>query len=411
MIRSFVSAFALMAISASAIAQAQPTTDILPLEGVATLVNDEPISYFDVRQRMLMLLVTSGAQPSPEVVQQLSNTALQQLVDERLQLQLAKELELEVSPERIHNNVERIAQQSGATMEALEAEFSNAGISMRTLEEQVRADIAWQDIMRGRYGRNIRISKDRISAQMALLESDSTETAYQISEIFLFAPDQETKLQARTAADILIEQLRNGTPFAAMAQQLSKSPTAAAGGDMGWVSIDDLQPEIAAAVTKADRPGILEPVVTESGVYILVVRNRRDPQEAISQMELMQIIATDNKKETIEAALNLAKQCDALKDVADNSDNMIMANLGNVKLSDLAPEAQQRLASVQAGQTSAPFEMSRGWSALAVCSRKDGAANLPSDDQLENQLYGRELGMISERELRNARLEATILGQ
>jgi len=147
MIRTFASTLALLALSAPAIAQEQIASDILPLEGVATLVNDEPISYFDVRQRMLMLLVTSGVQPSPEVVQQLSNTALQQLVDERLQLQLAAELELEISPERIHNNVERIAQQSGATMEVLESEFSNAGISMRTLEEQVRADIAWQDII------------------------------------------------------------------------------------------------------------------------------------------------------------------------------------------------------------------------------------------------------------------------
>jgi len=411
MIRTFASTLALLALSAPAIAQEQIASDILPLEGVATLVNDEPISYFDVRQRMLMLLVTSGVQPSPEVVQQLSNTALQQLVDERLQLQLAAELELEISPERIHNNVERIAQQSGATMEVLESEFSNAGISMRTLEEQVRADIAWQDIMRGRYGRNIRISKDRINAQMALLESDSAETAYQISEIFLFAPDEESKIQARTAADTLIEQLRGGVPFGAMAQQLSKAATAAAGGDMGWVSLDDLQPEIAQAVGAITNPSILEPIVTESGVYIILVRNKREPQEAISQMELMQIVATDNKRETIEAALEEAEQCDDLKDVADNSDNMIMANLGNVKLSDLAPDAQQRLENVQAGKTSEPFEMSRGWAALAVCSRKDGAANLPSDDQLENQLYGRELGMISERELRNARLEATILSQ
>jgi len=411
MVRPLVSALALLAISTPAFAQTEAATDILPLEGVASLVNDEPISFFDVRQRMLMLMVTSGIQPTPEVVQQLSNTALQQLIDERLQLQLADEFELEISPERIHNNIERIAQQSGATMEVLESEFSNAGISMRTLEEQVRADIAWQEIMRGRYGPNIRISKDRINAQMALLEADSTETAYQVSEIFLFAPDEETKLQARTASDTLIEQLKNGTPFAAMAQQLSKSPTAAAGGDMGWVSLDDLQPEIAAAISKVERPGILEPVVTDSGVYILLVRNRRDPQEAISQMELMQIIATDNKRETIEAALNEAERCDDLKTVADDTDNMIMADLGSVKLSDLAPDAQQRLQSVEAGKTTEPFEMSRGWAALAVCSRKDGAANLPTDDQLENQLYGRELGMISERELRNARLEATILGQ
>lgn len=411
------SLFAVLALSASAFdlapANAQQATDpqITQLEGVAALVNDEPISYFDVRQRTRMLMVTLGAEPSSEVLQQLSNTALEQLVDERLQLQLAKEFELEISQDRINESVNRIAQQSGSSIDELNNEFSQAGISMRTLEEQVRADIAWKDIMRGRFGRNIRISKDRINAQMDLLRSDSQVTSYNISEIFLFAPDEERKIQAHTAAFTLIEQLRSGTPFSAMAQQISGASSAAAGGDIGWVSLDDLDPLLASAVQNQDRPGILEPVIVDDGVYIIVLRGKREPQKAISLMSLMQIVATDNKMETVQAALDETSKCDELKAIADDRDNMIMADLGEVKLTDLGEEPQRLIQDLQAGEVSAPFEMSRGWAAIAVCNRKDGAEGLPSDDQVENQLYGRELGMISDRELRHARQEATILSQ
>ena len=390
-------------------AQDAKESDILPLEGVAALVNDEPISFFDVRQRVRMLMVTLGAQPTPEVLQQLSGPALEQLVDERLQLQMAREFELEIAQDQINSSVDRRAQQAGTSMEELTNEFKRVGISMRTLEEQIRAEIAWSEIMRGRFGPNIRISKDRINAQMEQFRTDSQQTMYQLSEIFLYAPDEEKKIQARTAADTLIEQLRAGTPFGSMAQQISRSATAAAGGDMGWVRVEDLEPALADAVTNATSAGILEPIIAEDGIYILALRGKREPQDEDSFFNLRQIVATDTKIETLEAAMDEIKGCRNVDDVAANNDSVIAANLGDVKFSELALEPQALLTDLGAGQTSAPFEMSRGWAAIVVCSRKDGAESLPSDDQVENQLYGRELNMISERELRNARQDATIL--
>lgn len=390
-------------------AQSIEESDILPLEGVAALVNDEPISFFDVRQRARMLMVTLGAQPSNEIFQQLAATALEQLIDERLQLQAAKEVELEISTDRISASVNRIAEQSGSTIEALIQEFRQAGISMQTLEEQVRADMGWQDIMRGRYGRNIRISKDRINQQMELFRTDSQRTAYQLAEIFLFAPDEESKTQALTASYTLIEQLRSGTPFQAMAQQISRAPTAAAGGDMGWVSIDDINPEVAAAVSAADTRGVLEPIIADDGVYIISLRGKREPSESVSILSLQQLVAVDNNLKTLESAMQRANGCNNIKELADAQDGLVLADLGEVNLAELATEPQNLLKDLQAGKLSAPLKISRGWASIAVCSRRDGAANLPSDDQVENQLYGRELSMISERELRNARLEATIL--
>ena len=46
---------------------------------------------------------------------------------------------------------------------------------------------------------------------------------------------------------------------------------------------------------------------------------------------------------------------------------------------------------------------------MYVCARDDGAEALPSRDDLKGSLKNRELGMISERELRNLRREATII--
>ena len=392
-----------------AAAQEAPASDVLQLEGVAALVNDEPITFFDVRQRVRMLLFTLGTQPTEQILQQLSTTALDQLVDERLQLQQAKEFELNISADRINDSIARLAQQSGSNKETLESEFDRNGISMQTLEEQTRADIAWQIIIRERFGKNIRISKDRIGQQMKQFQSDFQTTRYQLAEIFLFAPDPDTKAQAVAGAETLIQQLQQGAPFRAVATQISRAPTAAAGGDMGWVTVEDLDPALVDAVVNTERPGIIGPIVAENGVYILALRGKQEPQEIIPKVSLMQIVAPDGSKSALERAMNSTNSCADLKNESEDDADLIMADLGTIDVEELADGPKALIADISDGEFTDTFEMSRGLATIMLCERKEGAEGLPTDDQVENQLYGREVNMISERELRNMRNDATIL--
>src|SRR3954466_14140788 len=56
-------------------------------EQVAATVNDEVISTYDLRQRVLLLVATSGVPATPENVQEIQAESLRSLVDEHLQLQ------------------------------------------------------------------------------------------------------------------------------------------------------------------------------------------------------------------------------------------------------------------------------------------------------------------------------------
>ncbi|MGB0262565.1 MAG: SurA N-terminal domain-containing protein, partial [Henriciella sp.] len=109
------------------LAQAQEATKI---EGIIAIVNDDPISFTDVRARARMLLLSlGGAEPTPEQVQQLTSQALDQLIDEKLKLQEAAEYEVEVSDSDINNSLERLARQSGLTREGLTNTIMQAGIN------------------------------------------------------------------------------------------------------------------------------------------------------------------------------------------------------------------------------------------------------------------------------------------
>ena len=411
MVRKLIAAAAILALPFSGCASAQEqASDSLTLEGVAAVVNDQPISFSDVRQRARMLLLSlGGQQPSQEQVQQITGQALEQLIDEHLQLEKAAEFDLKISEDEIDGAVNDMAAQSGMTGDSLKSQLLAAGINPASLEDQMRAELAWNRVMSGLYGSRIRISDNQVDDQIERIRSAAQKTQYRISEIFLYAPDPETKTQALEAASSIIEQLKAGADFRVAAQRLSSAPTAATGGDMGWVSTTDLAPELAPAIEAAPGPGLLDPIQVENGIYILFVQNKREPAEAVTKVDLIRLITKDATDENLKAAMDKITSCDDVQSIANTTPGLRAQPLEDINIDELGPEGKSLVQNAEIGQPTTIFAVAGGLGTMYVCRREEGAEALPSRDDLKNSLKGRELNMISERELRNLRRDATII--
>ncbi len=410
-LRSFIISTAIALMPACAFAQTAPTADgRTQVEGIAAIVNDEPISFSDVRQRATLLMMGIGQQPSAELQRQMLGQALEQLIDERIQIQEAAEYEVEIPEEEISAAIGDMAAQSNLTRDALFQELRAVGINPTSLEDQMRAEISWRRIMGGLYGSRIRISQNQIDDQIARLQRSSSQTQYQVSEIFLYTANEEEKEQATAAAQSLLSQLRQGAPFQLAAQRFSSAPTAATGGDMGWISVDTLDNRLSEALQAMDGPGITDPIVVDNGVYLLALRSKREPADQTPLLELRQLIATNNSEETLTQALSEIRDgCEGIEEVAEASGDLTAVSLGQIKETDLNAQMRSRVAATPVGEGSAPYSASAGIASIFVCSRAADGSGLPSRDQIEDSLYGRQLGMISERALRDLKREATII--
>ena len=76
---AFAAAAMLACAAGAALAAVAPVGPTLR-EGVAAIVNDEVISTYDLRQRTLLLIVTSGVQVDQSSLPQIEREALRQLV-------------------------------------------------------------------------------------------------------------------------------------------------------------------------------------------------------------------------------------------------------------------------------------------------------------------------------------------
>ncbi len=388
---------------------AQPSSRYA-LEGIAAIVNDKPISYSDVRQRARMLLMgLGGTQPTQEQVQQITGQALEQLINERLQLQRAEKFELEIEPEAITDAIENMAKQAGTTPDGLKSELARAGVNPESLEDQMRAEIAWSRLMGGMYGSRIRVSDNQVNDQLDRMRSSIKKTQFRVSEIFLYAPDPETKTQAETAAASIVSQLNQGADFRMAAQRLSSAPTSAAGGDMGWVTPEELTPEVAAAVSKAAGPGLLPPIPVQNGVYLITVTNKREPSQLTTKVDLKRIITSDASDTNLKTAIGRIKSCADVSTVTNTIAGLRATDLKDIKVEDLGEEGRDMVMKTDIGKPTDIFAAGGGLAVMYVCARTDGAEALPSRDDLKGSLRSKELDMISERELRNLRRDATVI--
>jgi len=381
-------------------------------EGVAAIVNDHVISTFDVRQRATLLLVSAGIQSTPEMMQRAQAQALRDLIDERLQLQETRDqFEIVVTPEEIDRRLADIAQQNNTDVAGITRQLASDGISVSTLRNQIEADIAWSRLMSGLYGTRLRISEQEILATQQRIAAAATRPQYQISEIFLPAETPQQFEEMEQGAMRLLQEMQRGAPFPLVARQFSQAPSAAAGGDIGWIASTELAPELQPIAAQLQPGQVSLPIRTPTGVYIIAMRDRRAgaPAGAASVVSLRQITAPVARQNTLERLQRRIEGCDGLDNAVDNIEGALVIDLGQTTESDLSPVIRERISGVAAGQASPVVVDGEQVSTIVVCARQTGGGAVPSRQEIESRLREQELAMLSERYLRNLRREATII--
>jgi peptidyl-prolyl cis-trans isomerase C len=76
-------------------------------------------------------------------------------------------------------------------------------------------------------------------------------------------------------AKAIVDQLKKGADFAALAKEKSKDPGAADGGDLGYFTKDQMVPEFADVAFKLDKGQISDPVHTQFGWHVIKVEDKR----------------------------------------------------------------------------------------------------------------------------------------
>ena len=242
---------------------------------IAAVVNNEAISIPDLVARIDIAIVSSRLQISEELRQQLAPQVLRSLIDERLKVQEAERLRVRASRAELANARRTVEQRNGIPAGGLDDFLRRQGLDVASVTEQLRAEILWSKLVRGRLGAAVSVGEGEIDEAIARLEANRGRPEYRVAEIFLAVDSSEREAEVRGAAASLYRQLSAGASFAQIAQQFSQSATAAVGGDIGWVVEGQLPGEIETVLADLEPGSIAPPVRAFDGYYIVSLIDRR----------------------------------------------------------------------------------------------------------------------------------------
>jgi len=364
----------------------QPLSDDVVAE-----VNDDVITNYDILQRMRLLVVTAGIQPTRDDLPELQRYALSSLVDERLEMQELRREEKDQKTSIIATDsvvddvIGDYAKQNHMTADQFLASLAQQGIGQDTLRAQLRAQESWQDWIRGRYGSRVRIGEDQIKAFQARMAAEANKPKYQISEVFIDAGKAGGMQQAMDEANQLVSQLHQGAQFEA---------------------VDSL------------RPGSLSaPIAVKDGVYIVYLRERQAGGSAVLISLKQAAIAlpanapqdqVDAAHAKLEALRGQLHGCEQFETIAGKVDGVLAGDLGEAEAKDLSPAFRDAALALSVGDVSEPIRSDQGLHLLAVCNKRSNTAQGLDHDQIENRLMGEQLQMINKREIRDLRNSASI---
>ena len=381
------------------------------IQAISAIVNDEVISRYDVQQRVQLIVSTSGIKPTQENISRLEAQALRSLVNEKIQLQEAEKLDVPSSEQEVGLMLERIANGSQMSGEEILELINSQGVRPDTLLNQIRAELLWNKIVRGRYGSYVNVNDDEVSIVYDRTIESIGRDQFEISEIFLGYEDTQEEEEANILANRLVEQLREGASFSAVAQQFSQSSTSGQGGYIGWVTEGQLDNEVINAIKNLDKDGISNPINSTGGYYIIRLNDitkagGKNPLR--NQYDLVSIIFN---KENIQDANNFAKEfisCKRIDSLTEKYNEKEVNYIGKRILSELPSDLHEELLNKDAGETLNIREIGDNINLILICDRKDDIGIQVSRESIEENIYSQKIGMMSRRYLRDLRRDAVI---
>lgn len=393
---------------------------------IAAVVNDDVISVYDLSQRISLVIAFSNLQDTVQVRQRVALDVLRRLITEKLRMQEAKRLKIEIPQEKVDESISDLERNNKMPVGGLVQLLKARGIDKETLEQQLRADLTWIQTVTAMFRSIVTVSDQEIEDEIQKIQASAGKNEYLLSEIFL-SYDGKTEAEVKEEANRLTEQLKSGASWQGMAQAFSRSASADEAGNIGWNHASELNKEIAAALVNMQPGQVSPPIQTDDGIYLILLRDVRVSQgiaaahagaEHVTLHQLHIPVPPGADAQTVaqlttraQQLAHGAKDCPAFDAVAKSDGGPLSGALGTFDVNSLSPQIKTLINNVPANGVSQPMRTDNGVVIMMVCERQSEAGEDPMQkarDDIRLRLLNEQLNRLATQHEQKLRQQSFI---
>lgn len=356
---------------------------------IVAVVNQDVITHSDIDRRVARIEQASQGQALPPM-DALRKQVLDLLIDEKVQINEAKVLGMDVSDAEVDGTIESIAAQNHMTVSQMRARMAADGMDFTRYRNSLREQLLLQRVREREVSARIKISDEELDQMLAKDAQNGIEPTLNLAQILIrvpegASPDELAKLQAR-AQDIR-DQAARGVNFTQLARQYSDdSATAQSGGVFGSRPVSKL-PELFVNAVANIKVGEVAPLLkSDAGFHIVKLIERENASQATyTQQRVRHILLRTSPQQDAKAVM--AKMLDIRRQIvggqasfpqmarqySEDGSAVRGGDLGWSNPGQFVPEFEKAVSELQPGQISEPVVTRFGVHLIQLLERREVA--------------------------------------
>ena len=373
--------------------QAQSNLKSRPVDYIVVVVNSEPITNNEVQNLKLRLekqLQPGATAPSAQV---LTQQALDQLINEKAQLQQARDNGIRIDDAEVDQTEFNIARQNQVSKEDLYKRVALEGLSVSAFRDQLRNQLMINRLRERDVDNRARISDADVAQYIQSQQTGKPMASYPIdinlATILIAVPENSSEQEAtelKIKAQQIVHRVKRGESFAALAQAYSEAADKGAnGGEMGLRPTDRYPTLFIDSTQNLNKGDVSEPVRSGAGFHILKVLDKKQSELSstlIVQTRARHILLRTGRdlSETVARSRLLAyKQrvqagadfSDLARQFSQDGSASVGGDLGWASPGQFVPEFEEVLARLRPGQISDPLISRFGAHLIQLLERRE----------------------------------------
>ena len=363
---------------------------VVALDRIAAIVNDEVItqSELDTEFERVRLQLRQKGLPVPSSTG-LGKQVLEELIGNRLQLQLAKANGITVDDEILDKTIANIAEMNKLSIKQFKDVLENDGLDFQKFRERIRQEIIIRRLRQQQVDSQILVTDQEVDTFLNDLRRQGVASdEYDVAHILIPIPEAASPAQrqaARKKATEIRARLEQGADFAELAISSSGGEQALEGGDLGWRKLGELPSLFADEIIDMQPGGISRILPSSRGYHIIKLRGHRAGEKHMVEQTLARHILirpnalsdelqSREKLETVRRKI-LDKQLDFETAARTLSEDKASAgqggDLGWVAPGVMVPEFESAMDKLKKGEISEPVKTNFGWHLIQVLDRRE----------------------------------------
>ena len=361
---------------------------VAPVDRIVAIVNDEVITQNDLNDRVTLVtrqLQRQGGQlPASDV---LSRQILERMINDLLQVQLAKETGVKVDDVTLDRTIERIATENNLSTLEFRAALERDGIKYPRFREDIRNEILLARLREREVENGIVVTDAEVETELARESKEkSSDSEYRLAHILVLVPPQSAaeQIEARRRRALqALSELRRGANFAQIAATYSDAPDALQGGNLGWRPSARLPSLFLEALDKLQPGEVSDIIRSPNGFHVVKLLDKRGRTAAagVQQTHVRHILLRAreglSESEARERLTKLRERIVAGADFAElarvHSEDATASKggeLGWITAGDTVPEFERVMNALKENEVSVPIQTPFGWHLVQVLGRR-----------------------------------------